>query len=218
VSRRLIREEGGFTLPEMLVSITVMIVVLFALYSVFDMSLRVFGIGNDKLEATENARLGLAKMARELRAAYPYDKVNDTSTDTLLPHLFWNSATPTSPAFPTSNSVTFGNDLNGNRKIDVATEQITYSLSGTTLQRNGQPAVEFVQDVAAEPGPALEFKYYDANGNTVDNADGDTVINEARITMVRIELEVAVDRGIHEQPVTQVLQTKVALRNRGDQL
>jgi prepilin-type N-terminal cleavage/methylation domain-containing protein len=52
VSRRFIREEGGFTLPEMLVSITLMIVMLFALYSVFDMSIRVFGFGNDKLEAT----------------------------------------------------------------------------------------------------------------------------------------------------------------------
>jgi hypothetical protein len=36
--------------------------------------------------------------------------------------------------------------------------------------------------------------------------------------MVSIKLEVAVDRGIHEQPVTQVLQTKVMLRNRGEQL
>jgi type II secretory pathway component PulJ len=205
VKWRFVREEGGFTLPEMLVSIMVMIVVLFALYSVFDMSIRVFGIGNDKVEATENARLGLQKMARELRAAYPYDKINGQQ------HLFWNTSSPASPAFPTSSSVTFGNDVNGNRKIDVATEQITYSLSGNTLQRNGQPAVEFVQDVAAEAGPALEFKYLDANGNTVTSS------NEAHITMVRIELEVAVDRGIHEQPVSQVLQTNVALRNRGDQ-
>jgi type II secretory pathway component PulJ len=200
----------------MLVSITVMIVVLFALYSVFDMSLRVFGIGNDKLEATENARLGLDKMARELRAAYPYDKVKDTSTDTLLPHLFWNSAAPATPALPSSSSVTFGNDLNGNRKIDVGTEQITYSLSGSTLQRNGQPAVEFVQDVnnpgtALDDGPPLNFEYLRADGQTTATTEGD-------IAMVRITLEVAVDRGIHEQPVTQVLQTKVALRNRGEQL
>ena len=198
-----LREEGGFTLPEMLVSMTMMIVVLFALYSVFDMSMRVFGVGNDKIEATENARLGLEKMARELRTAYPYDKIN------AKPHLFWNSATPATAAMPTASSVTFGNDLNGNRKIDVATEQITYSLSGTTLQRNGQPAVEFVQDVPAAAGPALSFQYLDANGNTTTS--------EANIAMVRIKLEVAVDRGIHEQPVTQVLQTKVMLRNRGEQ-
>jgi prepilin-type N-terminal cleavage/methylation domain-containing protein len=200
--QKFLHEEDGFTLPEMLVSMTVMVVVLMALYSVFDMSVRVFGFGNDKVEATENARLGLEKMAREIRSAYPYDKINGQS------HLFWNSASPTTPAFPASSSVTFGNDLNGNRKIDVASEQITYSASGGTLQRNGQPAVEFVQDVDGD-GTALSFQYLDANGNTATS--------EAAVAMVRIKLEVAVDRGIHEQPVTQVLQTKVALRNRGDQ-
>ena len=51
-----------------------MLTVLFALYSIFDMSLRVFGFGSDKVEAVENARLGLEKMERELRGAYPYDK------------------------------------------------------------------------------------------------------------------------------------------------
>jgi type II secretory pathway component PulJ len=211
--RRFMREEGGFTLPEMLVSITVMIVVLFALYSVFDMSLRVFGIGNDKLEATENARLGMEKMTRELRAAYPYEQVKDTATDTPLTHLFWNSAAPATPALPSSSSVTFGNDINGNRKIDVATEQITYSLSGNTLQRNGQPAVEYVTNTG------LSFTYC-KSGDIVsgDNCPTgfDVATNEADIVLVRIKLEVAVDRGIHEQPVSQVLQTDVALRNRGD--
>ena len=38
--RQFIREEGGFTLPEMLVSMMVMVVVLMALYSVFDMSIQ----------------------------------------------------------------------------------------------------------------------------------------------------------------------------------
>jgi type II secretory pathway component PulJ len=189
----------------MLVSITLMIVMLFALYSVFDMSIRVFGFGNDKLEATENARLGLEKMARELRTAYPYDKVNEQE------HLFWTSANPATPAFPTSSSVTFGNDVNADRKIDVATEQITYSLSGNTLQRNGQPAVEFVQNVPEEVGPALSFQYLNANGNTVTSG------SEADMDMVQIKLEIAVDRGINEQPVTQVLRPKVALRNRSDQ-
>ncbi len=50
-----------------------MIVVLSALYSVFDMSLRVFSFGNDKVEAVESARVGMEKMEREIRAAYPVD-------------------------------------------------------------------------------------------------------------------------------------------------
>ncbi len=190
---RVLREESGFTLPEMLVAIVIMVVVLFALYNIFDMSIRVFGFGNDKVEAVENARLGLERMERELRAAYPYDKRNG------------NNALLTTR---TSNSVAFGNDLNGDRKID-ASEQIAYSLSSgspATLQRNGQPVVEFVQDVDGD-GKALAFEYMTANGTAATN--------EADISMVRIKLEVAVDRGIHERPVTQILQTDVALRNRG---
>lgn len=65
--------EGGFTLPEVLVAMTMMVVVLFALYALFDTSVRIFGYGSDELEALENARLGLDRMEREIRAAYPHD-------------------------------------------------------------------------------------------------------------------------------------------------
>jgi prepilin-type N-terminal cleavage/methylation domain-containing protein len=210
--REFVRDEGGFTLPEMLVTIMVMVAVLFALYSVFDMSLRVFDVGNDKVEATDNARLGLEKMAREIRAAYPANKISGSN------HLFWTQGAPATATMPTAGQITFGNDRNGNRRVYNSStgtldpnEEITYAVSGTTLQRNGQPVVEFVQDVDAPPdGTALKFEYLDANGATVTS--------EANIVTVRIKLEVAVDRGIQEEPVTQTLQTKVTLRNRVDQL
>jgi hypothetical protein len=47
--------------------------VLFALYAIFDVSVRAFGYGGDKLEAVGNTRLALGRMEREIRAAYPYD-------------------------------------------------------------------------------------------------------------------------------------------------
>ena len=65
------KEERGFTLPEMMVTIMIMMVVFFALYSIFDMSVRIFMFGNNKVEAVESARLGLERMEREIRAAYP---------------------------------------------------------------------------------------------------------------------------------------------------
>lgn len=214
--RRLLREEGGFTLTEMLVTMMIMLTVMFALYSIFDMSLRVFGIGNDKSEATANARIGLDKITRELRAAYPASKAGGK------PQLFWSPGACLTKAMPTETQITFGNDSNGNRIICNANtgaldpgEEITYRLSGSTLQRNGQPVVEFLQDVndpstTLDDGPALEFKYMDAKGSTVNPITGD----EAAIARVHVKLEVAVDRGIHDQPVTQILETDVALRNR----
>jgi len=133
-----VKEEAGFTLAEVLVTMTMMIVVLFAMYSIFAMSVRVFSFGNDKVEATENARLGLEKMEREIRAAYPYDKPSGRD------HLLWSPGYPETGAIPPSDSIAFGNDLNGDRKIECppppapssACETVTYDVyrpaGGTT--------------------------------------------------------------------------------------
>jgi prepilin-type N-terminal cleavage/methylation domain-containing protein len=181
--RRLWRDEGGFTLPEMLVTMMLMVIVMFALYSIFDMGLRVFSFGNDKTEAVENARLGLGRMERELRAAYPYDKAAGNET------LFSSYG---------AQQVTFGNDANGDRTV-TTDEQIAYTLSGATLMRNGQPMVEFVD--------GLTFEFLDENGNPV--------ASEPDIDMVRVTLDIEVQRG--PKAGTQTLNTNVALRNRTDQ-
>jgi Tfp pilus assembly protein PilW len=203
VTRRLLQEEGGFTLTEMLVTMMMMLTVMFALYSIFDMSIRVFSFGNSKMEAVETARVGLDKMARELRAAYTVDRVNGKT------NLFWSAGAPvtvlTSPP-PATGPITFGNDLNGNRRVyDSATgsldsgEQITYSVSGTTLMRNGDPVAENVQ--------ALTLTYFDANGTAVTGA-------ATNIRVVHIKLQVNIPGNASHGPVTQTLQTDVALRNR----
>jgi prepilin-type N-terminal cleavage/methylation domain-containing protein len=208
-----LREEGGFTLPEVLVAMTLMVVVLFALYAIFDMSVRVFGFGNDKVEAVENARLGLEKMEREIRAAYPYDKPAGQD------HLFWSPGYPATGAIPPSDRISFGNDLDGNRRIECppppapssACETITYDVyrsgSGPTdalgraRSSSGvrQPVAGYVEDVDGD-GEALTFEYLDRFG--------DPAASEADVAMVRIELETRVNGR------TQTLATQVALRNR----
>jgi len=213
MKRRLLRDESGFTLPELLVAMMMMLTVMFALYSIFDMSIRVFGFGNDKVEAAGNARTGLDKMARELRAAYPTDRVNNKT------NLFWTAGNPGTKSMPgQTGPITFGNDLNGNRRIyDSSTgaidtgEQITYSLDTTNnrLLRNGEPVAENVKDADNPPdGKALTFTYLDALGNAVTSGD------PADIRRVRIKLEVSVNRNVSRGPVTQTLQTDVTLRNR----
>jgi type II secretory pathway component PulJ len=217
--RRLACGESGFTLPEMTVTIMVMIVVLFALYSIFDMSLRVFSFGNDKVEAVENARLGLEKLEREMRAAFPRDKANGQN------HLFWvynNSSTsqlpPNTPTAPGTSPgpVTFGNDLNGNSKIagDEAAESISYYLENGALKRSinggaGQAVAESVQ------AGGFELRRYssvvgsgcpkrDSSGNLVSEATA-----EADIKVVCVRLTVNVDGR------SQTLVTDMSLRNRG---
>ncbi len=185
-SRGLVRDEGGFTLAEMMVTITIMITVLFALYGIFDMSIRVFEFGNDKVEAVQNARLGMEKMAREIRAAYPVNKVYDPANPSgTKEHIFFAPDAPATPALPAAEAglaanqrrtITFGNDVGRppeagcpptcppNRRLyDPATgvpdpnEQITYELNDT-CPPNGSASVCTVQRVVnGAPSPLVEY-------------------------------------------------------------
>lgn len=240
--KKFLREEAGFTLSEMLVTMLIMITVLFALYSIFDMSIRVFSFGNDKVEAVENARQGLEKMERELRAAYPLDAANSRT------YLFFSAADPlrrndiptTNPtnfparALPTNTQVTFGNETNliGNSKgrVDCTTnancEYITYKLTANdsgavcstatcTLRRVksansadvGDAVVGFVDGVNG-----LTFTSLGNNGEPCGLANptcNNTI--ESQVAGVLIELKIKVPG---DPPRTQVLTTKVDLRNR----
>lgn len=219
--KRLVKEEAGFTLVEMMVTMVIMIVVLFALYSIFDMSIRVFKFGNDKVEATTNARLGLEKMEREIRAAYPMDRSVPSKR-----YLFFSAnGTVSDPPtnMPTPAQITFGNELGttGDGRITCGSpcEYITYKLLSTaaptsacttsndpcTLRRvnaanssaPGDPVVEFVQ------AGGLQFSYLKNDSVTVATDQKD-------IATVRIELT------INKDNLVQTLTTDVDLRNRGD--
>jgi len=229
--KRLVCEEAGFTLTEILVTTMIMIIVLFGLYSMFDMGLRVYSFGNDKVDATEKARLGMEKMEREIRAAYPVDPINNPPQR----HVFFPSgfADPanSAPTLPGEQSITFGNDLPTpegappNRMIDPE-EAITYELRNsdgspgcpivgdpgewTVCRREGsdgtfEPLVENVVPTRGngEPEPGLTFEYLRNNMAPTTFADG------TDIGVVRITLEVNVDG------VEQTLTTDVDLRNRG---
>jgi Tfp pilus assembly protein PilW len=229
MTSRLLREERGFTLTEMMVTTMVMIMMLFALYSLFDMSLRVFAFGNNKVEAMENARLGLERMEREIRAAYPVD-ANDPANS----HLFFsaNGLTSNPPqATPTVTQITFGNDLgdadgdgigDGNHKIEcfdaASCEYITYKLtddasdaactaSPCTLRRvntanSTDPGDPMVENVIFN---GLTFTYYESDGTTAEGED------EIVKVLVRLRVEVAPGTNY---AATQNLATEVDLRNR----
>lgn len=213
VKERFLREDG-FTLVETLVTMMMMVLVMFALYSIFDMSVKVFSIGGDKVEAVENARQGLDKMEREIRAAYPYH-VSDTPPENGLFEM-WEA-----------NEITFGNELTGDGKIlcpaasssgpTPKCEVITYSVykpSGGNTYALGranssggirQSLVEFVNHTGAS-STGLSFKYFAEDGSEISPGG-----EESEIARVRIQLETKVPG---DPPSTQVLTTEVDLRNR----
>ena len=223
--QRFSKDERGFTLTEMLVTIIIMGVVLSALGSILDMSLRAFSFGNNKVEAVESARVGMEKMEREIRGAYRYD--SSTSKN----YLFFTTASPgTALAVPPTavTEITFGNDLGapgaaGTGKIECGTpddcEYITYKLTDDTsntpctaapcsLRRVntadsndwGQPLGEN----AIVPG-GLDFTYL--------KNDGTLATNEGDIGKVRVSLRITVAPGTN-YAATQKLTTEIDLRNR----
>lgn len=198
--RRRLSEEDGFTLPEALVAMVMTAAVLLALYAVFDASVRVFGAARGNAEAAQAARTGLARMKREIRAAYPRDKAGGDATRLT--------------SFG-EGRLDFGNDLDGDRRtVDPATglaepgERVSYTLgSGGAPLRNGRLLIDSAGDVDGD-GRALTFGYLDANGDPVVTGD------EADIELVRVELEVSAGTGAGGEPVERILRTTVALRNR----
>jgi prepilin-type N-terminal cleavage/methylation domain-containing protein len=148
IRARLLRDERGFTLAEVAVTVTIMVIVLFALHSMFEMSLKVYSYGNNKVEAMEISRVALEKMEREIRQASAYNQPTDL-------HLFDQR---------TANVIRFGNDLNGSGAIECPNssgqcEKIGYRLNNGTLGRdststgptntlgNLQPVAENVQNL-----------------------------------------------------------------------
>ena len=182
-ARSVASDERGFTLAEVLVAMLMMLTVLFALYSIFDTSIRVFSFGNDKTEAVQNARLGLERMEREIRAAYPYDKAE--GNEELFPNYFENP----------SDDITFANDTDGDRSGED--NQITYELNEDTgtLERNGSAAIENVSE--------LSFEYLDRDGDPLEGDSG-----EEDIEMVRITLVVEVDDGDQELSTDVALRNR----------
>src|SRR3954471_9164245 len=124
---------------EMIITLLVMVPVLMALYSIFDMSVRASMVGNNKAEAVESARLGMEKMEREIRAAYPVDANPVDASDPAKMFLFFsanNVSPPAAAAMPTASQITFGNELGaegaGDGRILCGNpcEYITYKLTG----------------------------------------------------------------------------------------
>ncbi|WP_166395698.1 prepilin-type N-terminal cleavage/methylation domain-containing protein [Rubrobacter marinus] len=181
--------EDGFTLAEMMVTMVLMVVVLFALYNIFDMSIRVFSFGNNKVESVESARVAMERMEREIRSAHPRNRAAGDRT------VIFNFATGP------QGGIAFGNDSNRDRMVQTS-ERISYEVDGSALRRRAGSSA--TADTLAEPlrNDGLSFTYFRSDGTT-------PAVTEAQVAIVRIRVAVDVRGRV------QTLETDVALRNRG---
>ena len=216
---RFLKDERGFTLSEMLITIMIMSVVLAALSSMFHMSLRVFSYSNNKVEAVESARVGLEKMEREIRQAHTVDTTTEQVFYTWTP----------------LNQIRFGIDLDedgiiecpngdtpslcekfgyqvyeeppaGSGNFILGRDNTSTGATNATGPPNLRPVAENVQ--------SLTFTYYDHTGDQVlpaGDPDGDT---EADIDRVLVRLAISIDKKDLSTPGPQTLTTVIDLRNR----
>lgn len=200
-------DERGFTLAEVLVTILLMVLVLFALYSIFDTTLRVLGQGQDGVKAAQDARAALSRMEREIRAANRavtggalIDTASSNSDQISFCSTLGDEASPGA-----CTNISYG--VNSNNELVRAENgnapQVLASL-GEEDASAGIPA-DSCDPSTASGGPegsggCLEFRYFDSVGAGTDFPDTDT-------SMVRIGMVVEQDSR------KQILITNVALRN-----
>ena len=84
VLRARLRREDGFTLPELLVSTSAMLVVAVAVMSLMLVAFRQTDSQNDRVVALDDARNGLVRMESEIRSAAGLNSVSPQVLDVLV--------------------------------------------------------------------------------------------------------------------------------------
>ena len=173
----------GSSLLELLVAMGLTGLVMAGTLSLFLAGQGAYAAGVARADATQGARVGLERMAAELRQA-GYDP-QGAGFDAIV------VAEP--------ERVMLQRDLNENGVIDATRERVTYLLRGTVLRRDAgggaQPLVDGVQ--------RLVLSYY-------DREDAPTT-DPARVASIGIVLEVARSAATPTAPT--IMGTRVRFRN-----
>lgn len=162
----------GLTMIEVLVSLTIFLVVLLAIYQLFDTSHATYQSGTRKQDVQQQARLAMDEVVRALRMAgyvpenYDIDVANDLTSTARL-HV------------GTANAIAAFGSLEGGAQSMV----FLFCQSGTTLLKkvstNTADAATYTcnnADVLADNVSLLRFAYFDGNGAQVAAAlDGKTL-------------------------------------------
>ncbi len=155
--------DGGFSLPELLVSLAILGLVLGGVFGVLRTGLIAYGWGAARVDAQQSARIALDRMARELRGA-GYDPTGA-------------GLAPIAAASPAS--ITFQKDAGSAGVPQPATITFVLRPGDTVLRRDAgaggaQPIIDNVR--------RLSFTYFDPAGAPTTDA--------SRVAAVRIQLEV----------------------------
>ena len=168
------RIDSGFTLIELMISMTIGLVVLAAVTKTFTIQSRQNNAEEQVAQMQQNARGALDLMIREVQMA-KYD--------------------PAATAFPAETyGVTYSatqlqikSDISGNGTLDTATsgsvENIIYAYDSVNLRITRQLGSGGTAQILADNISAFTFNYYDANGSAVTSAANSGNIRKVTISI-----------------------------------
>lgn len=142
--------EHGFSILETIVSIGLFVMAILLVSSMYTFIQRAYRAGSDKAEVTQNARVALDRMSREIRQAVHFVGALPNSTTTATSTLEFQD---------------------GHNQTEV--NYIRYFLSGTNLMRE-------VKYYYFDSSPSTHVRWYDLDGSIKPSATttASTIIGE----------------------------------------
>jgi prepilin-type N-terminal cleavage/methylation domain-containing protein len=157
------RSQEGFTLIEILISLSIFLLVLLGIYELFDWNRATYVSSQRKVDVQQNARVALDEIVRQIRMAGYFPE---------------NFATP--PAAPLlANPIQVATDvalaIYGDADGSGASSVFLFCLDGSFVRR--QTAAQGVVttytctagQILAENVTSLQFTYYDTNNTAIPN-------------------------------------------------
>jgi Tfp pilus assembly protein PilW len=151
------RNQKGFGLIELMIYVVLSAIVLTSIYRLLDSNRATYASGESKMNAQQNARVGVDEIDRELRMAGYYPENFDATTA--------NNINLNTVQVATDRALAVAGDADASG----ATSVFLYCLDGTTLRRQkGADGVLATYtcssgETLAENVTNLRFTYYDIN-------------------------------------------------------
>ena len=172
----LIKEETGWTLIELLISMAIASIMMVVIYQAHNSQIRASVTQSEVLNMQQNTRAAMYYMERAIRMA-GFDPGG--GADAGVNDDFPNPFQAIGPAI-LANYLAFTVDANENGTIDVNDNELfAYRLNGDRLEQFSTGAVQW--QPIAENVDALNFVYLDRSGN---RTNAPTDVRSIQVTMV----------------------------------
>jgi prepilin-type N-terminal cleavage/methylation domain-containing protein len=158
-----LRRHDGFTLVETLIAMTMFLLVLMAIFQLFDPSQATYLASTRKMDAQQNARVAMDTLIRQIRMTGYFPE--NVATPPANPQLTNSVQTAT------NTTLSVYGDLDGSGASNV----FTFCLDSGGIRRvkgaqgNAASYTCANGDVLAEAVTGLSFAYFDANDTPVPN-------------------------------------------------